>query len=82
MSHSDSDTPGRENTHNDVRDLTERLVGEMVRLLVFARSEVDHDDFVGDITFLGDQRDTTRASGKWESVKLDRHEGCREDDSE
>jgi hypothetical protein len=71
----DNDTSENERkTHNNVRDLSERLVSEVRRLFLLARSEVDHDDFVWDVTLFRDHGDATCASGKWESVKFDRHD--------
>jgi hypothetical protein len=60
-------------THDYVWHLAERLVREVLWLLVFAHRRVDGDDFVGDAALSGDVGDATRASGLREAVKSECH---------
>ena len=64
-------------TYGYVGDLAERLVREVRRLLLFARLEVDRDEFIGDVALFGYQGHDTRARGRGGSVKLECHGGCK-----
>ena len=67
----------RETTHGDIGHLAERLVCKVRLLLVFARLEVDENEFIRDVAFFGYHGYATRASGLWGSVELERHSECR-----
>jgi hypothetical protein len=60
-----------------VGDLAERLVLEVRRLLLFARSEVDEDEFIGDVALFGYQGYDARVCRRGGSVKLECHGGCK-----
>jgi len=47
------------------------VVREVRRLLLFARLEVDGDEFIGDVAFFGYQSHDARVSGRGCSIKLE-----------
>ena len=64
-------------THSYVGHLAERLVRDVVRLLLLSLHEVDDGEFVGYVALLGYQGHAPRTSGHRESVKLECHAECR-----
>ena len=60
-----------------VGDLAERLVLEVRRLFLFARSEVDGDEFIGDVALFGYQGYDARVCGRGGSMKLECHGGWK-----
>ena len=61
-------------THNNVWHLAERLVFLERRLLVLARHEVDGGELIRDVTLLGNECHTARASGLSGTVKRETHD--------
>ena len=67
----------RDDARRYIGHLAERLVGEMRRLLVFARFEADKDEAIGDVALFGYHGHATCQSGLWTSVVLERYSTYR-----
>ena len=50
---------------------------EVCRLLLFARSKVDGDEFIGEVALFGYQGHDARVCGRGGSMKLESHGGWK-----
>jgi hypothetical protein len=61
-------------THSDVRHLAERLVRDVRLLLMLSGTEVDGNEFIGNVALVGYLGYAARGSGYVISVKLECHD--------